>query len=508
MNPLFRALSLGLPASAAVVIGLASGSSSLAGCGGENAGVASWRDAGSALVDAASPSGGGSCQTCTTGKDCSGGAETCAQFQGDTFCAVACPNGDECGAGTTCTPETTFAGDQVSVCVPNNSACGTSAPPTGGQPPPPAGCDAGPVTSCGSLVAPTTPAACTSCTKSTATKTCQPNGCYGGWWCDSATTKCQAPPANCAQPSAGCGGGALDAGTGTVAPISIDAGGPVTGTVGPTGGKVSRLLFTAVGDTRPANMDDTAGYPTAIIGQIYADIAALNPAPLFSLSTGDYQFSSTSGTQSSAQMDLYLAARAKFAGTFFPAMGNHECTGATASNCGSGNTNGLTTNYNNFLSMLLAPIKQTSPYYSVEIDAADGSWTSKFVFIAANAWDSGQSSWLSGVMAKTTTYTFVIRHEATGTSGPPGVAPSDTIINGFPYTLLIVGHTHTYEHKSTREVLFGNGGAPLTGSGNYGFGLFSQRSDGAITVDAIDYQSGTADAKFHFVVTPAGALTN
>jgi hypothetical protein len=111
-------------------------------------------------------------------------------------------------------------------------------------------------------------------------------------------------------------------------------------------------------------------------------------------------------------------------------------------------------------------------------------------------------------MAKTTTYTFVIRHEATGTSGPPGVAPSDTIINGFPYTLLIVGHTHTYEHKSTREVLFGNGGAPLTGSSNYGFGLFSQRSDGAITVDAIDYQSGTADAKFHFVVTPAGALTN
>lgn len=282
----------------------------------------------------------------------------------------------------------------------------------------------------------------------------------------------------------------------------------MTGTVGPTGGKVSRLLFTAVGDTRPANMDDTAGYPTAIIGQIYADIAALNPAPLFSISTGDYQFSSPSGTQSSAQFDLYLAARAKFGGTFFPAMGNHECTGATASNCGSGNANGLTTNYNNFLSMMLAPIKQTSPYYSVEIDAADGSWTSKFVFIAANAWDSGQSSWLSTVMAKTTTYTFVIRHESTGTSGPPGVAPSDTIINGFPYTLLIVGHTHTYEHKSTREVLFGNGGAPLTGSGNYGYGLFSQRSDGAITVDAIDYQSGTADASFHFVVTPAGALTN
>jgi hypothetical protein len=203
-----------------------------------------------------------------------------------------------------------------------------------------------------------------------------------------------------------------------------------------------------------------------------------------------------------------MAARAKYSGTFFPAMGNHECTGATASNCGSGNTNGATTNYDNFLSMLLSPIGQTSPYYSVNVNAIDGSWTSKFVFIAANAWNSAQSSWLSGVMAQATTYTFVLRHESTGTSGPPGVSPSDTIIDGFPYTLLIVGHTHTYEHPSTKEVLFGNGGAPLTGSGNYGYGLFSQRSDGAITVDAIDYQTGTADSSFHFVVTPTGTLTN
>ena len=39
------------------------------------------------------------------------------------------------------------------------------------------------------------------------------------------------------------------------------------------------------------------------------------------------------------------------------------------------------------------------------------------------------------------------------------------------------------------------------------YGLFSQRSDGAIVVDAIDYQSGAADASFHFVITPSGALT-
>jgi hypothetical protein len=475
---------------------------------GDGGGSATTSSNGS-TTGAGSGTGTSACVQCTTSADCTGGS-TCAQFQGDTFCALSCPNGDECGSTTTCSTETSFSGDQVSVCVPNNDACGTSPPTSSGGPPtPPAGCDAGPVSTCGSLVAPTSTSSCTSCTKSTSSKTCQPNGCYGGWWCDSATSKCQAPPTSCATTDScvvsrdgGSGGG------GAGGPITIDAGGPVTGTITGSGGTVSRLFFTAVGDTRPANEDDTSGYPTAIIDQIYSDIAALSPQPLFSVSTGDYQFSNPSGTQSSAQIELYLAARAKFPGVFFPAMGNHECTGATASNCGSGNTDGLTTNYNNFLSMLLAPIKQTSPYYSIEIDAADGSWTSKFVFIAANAWDSGQSSWLSGVMAKATTYTFVLRHESTGTSGPPGVSPSDSIISGFPYTLLIVGHTHTYEHPSTKEVLFGNGGAPLTGSNNYGYGLFSQRSDGAIVVDAIDYQSGTADSSFHFVVTPTGTLTN
>jgi hypothetical protein len=484
-----------------------------AGCGGAvNGFLDSGRDSGAAAMQDGAPPGSadgslpGECQECTTNADCTNGA-TCAQFQGDTFCAQACPNGDECGSSTTCTPETTFAGDQVSVCVPNDSACGTAPPPGSGPPTPPTGCDAGPVTSCGSLVAPTSTASCTSCTTSTSSKTCQANGCYGGWWCDTSTNKCQEPPSNCGTAPNGCAGsGSGDAGGGSV-PILIDAGGPVTGTIGGSGGTISRLYFTVVGDTRPANEDDTSAYPTAIIDQIYSDITALNPQPLFSVSTGDYQFANPSGTQSAPQIDLYLAARAKFPGVFFPAMGNHECTGATASNCGSGNTDGLTSNFNNFLSMLLAPIKQTSPYYAINVNAQDSSWTSKFVFIAANAWDSGQSSWLSGVMALATTYTFVIRHESTGTSGPPGVSPSDTIIDGFPYTLLIVGHTHTYEHPSTKEVLFGNGGAPLTGSNDYGYGLFSQRSDGAIVVDAIDYQSGAADASFHFVITPTGTLT-
>ncbi len=439
------------------------------------------------------------CPPCTTDKDCNGGV--CAQFQGDSFCAPACPSGSGCATNRTCLPETSVSGDQVSVCVPNGNVCGQNVGPStdGGQPP---GCDAGssaPPSSCGTLVGPSTKASCSSCSANN----CQPNGCYGGWWCDTSTSKCHSPPANCSGGGdaggggGGCGGGGLfDAGTG-----------PITGSVGPTGGSVSRLFFTAIGDTRPANVDDTSGYPTAIIDKLYADIATLNPVPLFSVSTGDYMFASTGGGQASPQLDLYLAARAKYSGTFFPAMGNHECTGATASNCGSGNQDGLTDNFNQFLGKMLGPIGKTAPYYSVNINASDNSWTSKFVFVAANAWDSTQASWLQTTMAKSTTYTFVLRHESSSANTAPGVSPSDQIINAAAYTLLIVGHSHTYDHPSTKEVLFGNGGAPISGSADYGYGVFTQRQDGAIVVDAVDYQSNQPDPSFHFAVKPDGTLT-
>ena len=224
------------------------------------------------------------------------------------------------------------------------------------------------------------------------------------------------------------------------------------------------------------------------------------------VSTGDYQFASTTGTQSAPQLDLYLAARARYPGVQFPAMGNHECTGYTTSNCGSGNSDGITPNYTNFLSMLLGPINQTTPYYVIKVNAADSSWTSKFVFVAANAWDSTQQSWLQTTLAEATTYTFVMRHEANEASTAPGTTPSESIITQYPLTLEICGHTHTYSHSGNRIVM-GNGGAPLTGSGDYGYGVVAQRSDGAIVVDEYDYQTNQPDSSFHFVVTPSGETT-
>jgi len=286
-------------------------------------------------------------------------------------------------------------------------------------------------------------------------------------------------------------------------------GGSPGDTVGPNGGSVSSLLFTVVGDTRPPAPDDTQGYPTAIIDKLYEDIAAMNPPSQFSIATGDYMFASSwGGGQASPQLDLYVAARQKYSGTFFPAMGNHECTGGTASNCGQGNTDGLTDNYNQFMSKMLGPIGQKKPYYSFNVTANDNSWTAKFVFIAANAWDSGQASWLQSAMSPQTTYTFVIRHESSYATDAPGVSPSEQIINQFPYTLEINGHTHRYEHyQGDHNVIIGNGGAPLSGSGNYGYGVFAQRADGAIVVDMMDYQTNKADTSFHFVVKADGSPT-
>ncbi len=457
------------------------------------------------------PSGGGDggvdpkvCPSCVTDTDCSNG-DVCAQFGSDIYCAAPCPKGDECGPGTTCTAVTNSAGDQASVCVPDGNACGQAAGPGGGSGGGSTACapldaGAGDPNTCGTLVGPTVKASCTSCTGTTSGgHTCQANGCYGGWWCDTPTSKCHAPP------PAGCGTG----GGGSPTPnpnCSFDAGGtPISGTVGANGGSVSNLFFAIVGDTRPPVINDTSGYPSAVIGTIYSHIASLNPMPPFAVSTGDYVFATANGGPSAAQFALYQAARAKYPGTLYPAMGNHECTGAVTSNCGASGIDGTTDNYANFLSKMLEPIGQTNPYYAVTIAAEDKTWNAKFVFVAGNAWDTNQASWLEATLAHPTTYTFVVRHEPSQVTNAPGVRPSEQIMAAHPYTLAIVGHTHTYGKTGARQITVGNGGAPLTGTANYGFGLVLRRADGSVQIDMIDYQSGQADPSFHFALHPDGS---
>ncbi len=438
-------------------------------------------------------SSGAGCTACVKDAECGAGSR-CGQFQGDSFCAPDCtdPKSAPCAADRACTAVNTAEGQQASVCVPTVNRCGTGTTSGSGMggttTVATASSGTGNPEVCGSLLGPDVKACCTSCTKSG--KTCQANGCYGGWWCNKDSCACQAAPA-----PASCGSSASSGASSSSSSGSGGAGGGGPSGIGPTGGKLDKLTFAIVGDTRPPVENDLAGYPTAIITKIWQDVASQGVA--LAVSTGDYMFAKPYGNnQSAQQLDLYLKARANFVNQVFPALGNHECTGGVTSNCGTGNVDGLTNNYVDFLNKMLKGISST-PYYSIEIDDKNGKWTSKFVFIAANAWDSNQASWLDATLAKSTTYTFVIRHEATVANQAPGVTPSDAIVAKHPYTVMICGHTHTFEWKPyNRQLVVGNGGAPLTGAVNYGYVIAAQRPDGAMEFHEYDYATNALNYSF------------
>ncbi len=258
----------------------------------------------------------------------------------------------------------------------------------------------------------------------------------------------------------------------------------------------AELRFAIVGDTRPPSPDDTTNYPTAIITKIWQDVEAVRPHPQFAVSTGDYMFANTNGAQQDPQLALYMTARAAFSGPQYPALGNHECTGATASNCVAGN-NGTTRNLTAFIHTMLEPIGVTSPYYVEAFSAADASWTSKVVVVACNAWDAAQATWLDGALAEPTTYTFVVRHEGVAVLSQTPCEASQPIIDAHPRTLLIVGHTHEYKHDEfDREIIVGNGGAPLTSGVNYGYVIVARDPTGTLTVTAYDYLSNVVLDRF------------
>ncbi len=337
---------------------------------------------------------------------------------------------------------------------------------------------------CGVYALPDTASCCTSCKNGN--HQCQTNGCYGGWACDTTSCKCAAPPANCDNGNMGNNGGA-DMAVNPQQP-------PPKGTIGPQGGSVSYLYFAVVGDTRPQNEDDTGGYPTQVVEKIYADIEAMNPRPQFVLTTGDYQFAAPNGQEGAKQLALYQKAASQFTGPVFAAMGNHECTGATASNCANGPTN----NMQAFLDTMIKPLGQTNPYYTIPFSDVNGQWTAKLVIVACNAWDNTQQSWLQSELAKPTTYTFVSRHEPTGTYGPPCVSAMDSMLQRASYDLFIVGHSHEFRKNSNKEFIIGNGGAPLSGGGgNFGYATVQQQPGGGFVVTQYDYMSAAPVASYN-----------
>jgi hypothetical protein len=345
-------------------------------------------------------------------------------------------------------------------------------------------------------------------------------------------------PRNSASATNSCGGGT---GTGGSGGTGGGGSGGSSGSSGGTGGSIvlpsptlpavtlSTMSFGILGDTRPAN-SQTTGYPASvksIVNGIFSGFQAQGVS--FAVASGDYAFSSTSAGSAVPQYNDYMTARANFSGTFLPTMGNHECNGYTDSNCPSGSYTGMMQDYVN--KIVTPSTGQSSPYFSALYKAADGSWTAKVIFIAANAWNTAQNNWLQSTLAVNTTYTFTVRHEPANDARAPGVTPSESMMsssfNAGHLTLSITGHTHLvqlpggtqpygdpYGSTLAYEIISGNGGAPLDAGPAYGYMVATRRaSDGAIVVQA--YKSAdssanpivpnVADTSFRFAVNANGS---
>ena len=123
------------------------------------------------------------CEPCARTLDCHA-TSACAQYAGNAYCATLCPKGTECDATESCTVVTNTSGASVQACLPSSGKCPTA--------PPPPGPDGSVPTRCGADNGPTIPSACHSCKAGVGT--CQANGCYGGWWCNTTTNDCVRPP--------------------------------------------------------------------------------------------------------------------------------------------------------------------------------------------------------------------------------------------------------------------------------------------------------------------------
>jgi hypothetical protein len=266
-----------------------------------------------------------------------------------------------------------------------------------------------------------------------------------------------------------------------------DGGATATCTPAPAD-SAGRFRFAVFGDVRPRNPDDTASYPTAIITSLFQEIAAQSPQLV--VGTGDYMFASTTNDASvQTQLGDLLSAEQAFAGPIYHAMGNHECTGATASNCPNGTE---TANMRAFMSKLIPAGTQT-PYYRVDVDT--GAGMAKLVFIAANAWSQAQADWLETQLADPTAYTYVVRHEAATITETNGAVASEAIVQKHPLTLELLGHTHRYSRIDDKHIISGNAGAPLSG-GHYGFVLVDLLTNGDLSVSEIDQATGAVDDTF------------
>ncbi len=127
----------------------------------------------------------GRCAPCEADDAC-GTSGVCARLGGGSYCAALCPTGGECGDAGACSTLSTTSLAEVNACVPGGSGCDTA--------PNDAEADA-PSVSCAGLAPPGVFAPCNAC--GFQSNGCQANGCYNGWFCETARRYCEPPPASC-----------------------------------------------------------------------------------------------------------------------------------------------------------------------------------------------------------------------------------------------------------------------------------------------------------------------
>jgi hypothetical protein len=190
-------------------------------------------------------------------------------------------------------------------------------------------------------------------------------------------------------------------------------------------------------------------------------------------------------------MNLYMTAAQKLGKTLFMTMGNHECKSSQAY-C---YLNSTQANYTAFM-QALKPVS-TVPYYSVDVNTQGGVAT--FVFVADNAWDATEQTWLQNTLTKADTaakYTIVARHHPIDNTDLATLADEWNIIKAHKYTLFLTGHTHEYKHdtfldNSGRTIRLGNAGAPLdNGFQWYGYAIVQQGLDDRLYVSVYDQATG------------------
>jgi hypothetical protein len=134
-------------------------------------------------IDAGPP--GAECAPCSSGSGCISGV--CAQFAGDLFCGTTCSSAGQCASDQTCSSVKSSDGNTVRVCVPSSGGCAPAGPLLTA--------DGATPDHCGTLNGPSVASSCSACQQSSSD--CQPNGCYGGYWCNEASHDCGPPPTTC-----------------------------------------------------------------------------------------------------------------------------------------------------------------------------------------------------------------------------------------------------------------------------------------------------------------------